>query len=624
MSTIEKHDGFRRSVGAWLSCRFEWRIPVYQRHYAWDADVDSGPVHLFWETVEEQAIARLNNESPNPHYFGAVLVDRKAGKQEQLSGTKSFDVVDGQQRLTTVQIALLAIVQVAENLPCGELIRDELKEYIYSDASQSTPIPKLCPTNFDAKQYKTVLFHAYGEISPGGSKSISNENYGKSRIIKTFDFFKERISEFVSRYGSKFDAGKTLNSLQKSILDGFDIVLISLEKTDEAQKVFESLNNYAKPLTTFDLIRNNVFYRAAQEGPNKDVELFNMLLWQQLERPQWEASAGQRTSKEKNTHIEAYIARMLVAKTKDDTIKFNRNDIFKAYKKFSKKYKNDVVREVESVIEYIDIYKYLAAMEDEYPVAKNFRFGIFRWNMWNNKDFYPLIFVMLKSGIAVREQQKLIDMLESYVVRRGVCKLSYRHYNLDAATLCKKVGEHPSYAKLREILTESDSDTTRFPNDEEVYRKSKSAKFYKSPIQSYVFKEIAKYKEESLGEVDICNDLTIDHILPQGWEQNSGWKKSLLNKGEKSREGLLLEGNNNDPNVIETFINTIGNLTLMAGKRNSNKSNKSWKDARKLLEKSGLQMNRDLANQKRWGVAEITDRSSELADIICNRWPYPR
>ena len=142
---------------------------------------------------------------------------------------------------------------------------------------------------------------------------MSDENARKSKIYVTFDFFNQEFKRLEEEQPA--DADKVLHAVMDTLLNGFDMVLIVLRESDDAQRVFESLNDYAKPLTTFDLIRNNVFYRAALCKHGKDEELFNKPKWQQLEEPYWEEKADNRKS-DWTTHIEVYIARMLVASIK--------------------------------------------------------------------------------------------------------------------------------------------------------------------------------------------------------------------------------------------------------------------------------------------------------------------
>ena len=333
----------RRSVKKWLSLPFQWRIPVYQRHYSWDSSDEAGPINILWETIREQAEKRLKGEKPSPHYLGAVLVDKKE-RDNHLDGIFHYDVVDGQQRLTTIQLALLALIETTKTSSLDldkqqlEELKEEFEEYIFLKDKQT---PKLNPTNFDFEQYKAVIEHVYEkeDIFELKEDNISRENKLKSKIATTFKTFREKFKYFINeRKNDEIqESSNIINSLKDTLLSGFDLVLIELKDTDEAQKIFESLNNTAKPLTTFDLIRNNVFYRADKEEKEKDVELFNNDLWQQLEQPYWEEKATRARTNEKN-HVENYIYRMLIAKLKDKNMRFNRNDIFKSYKKFAEKY----------------------------------------------------------------------------------------------------------------------------------------------------------------------------------------------------------------------------------------------------------------------------------------------
>ena len=178
-------------------------------------------------------------------------------------------------------------------------LKEEFKKYIFLEKQSN---PKLNPTNFDREQYEAVVEHVYEkeDIFELKENNISKENKKKSKIVRTFQTFREKFEYFINeRKNDEIqEDSNIINCLKNTLLSGFDLVLIELEKTDEAQKIFESLNNTAKPLTTFDLIRNNVFYRADKEQKGEDVKLFNSALWQQLEQPYWEKKATKaRTDK---------------------------------------------------------------------------------------------------------------------------------------------------------------------------------------------------------------------------------------------------------------------------------------------------------------------------------------
>ena len=608
MTTKQSKDENRKTVGEWLSLPFEWRIPVYQRHYAWNAEMESGPVHLFWSTVEEHAHARLNGEPRFPHYLGAVLVEPKTAREATIM---QFDVVDGQQRLTTIQIALLALIRISADYNCASEIKDALGDYIFIDyKSNDRPKPRLHLTNLDNKQFEKVVFDAYDIILDVGLGNTHRENAHKSKIVSTFEFFLKKYKGVID--DRQEDPETVIRIIKDTLIESFHIVRIVLDEKDESQTVFESLNNYSERLTTFDLIRNNVFHRASKTRSGLDEELFYKPNWQEIERPYWEKPAD----KNKNSptkHIEAYISRMLVANVKK-AILFNTSSIFATYKAdFQTKY-SSVEEEIRAFVGYVEIYKHLDSPSEFQNPNSEVDLGVFKYTTWNNRDYYPVLFCIMGSNANNKEKQKMVSLMESYVIRRGVCKLSLSNYNKHAVRVCKALGDDMSYGALRKSLMEGKGDSVVFPDDENVKASCVRVPFYGSPFQNYVFKEIEKSLKNNRDESEIVEEgLSIDHILPQKWHENQEWQKALLSGVASSVEKRM---------VIDSNIDVIGNLTIMSGRRNSAKSNRSWKKVKELLSDSTLKLNRELGEMDGWDVTEIAERSRVLADKICEIWPY--
>ena len=601
-----KPDDHRKTVGEWMGRSFVWRVPVYQRHYAWNSQNSSGPIHLFLETVKKQTLARLDGCSPiNNHYLGAVLVENKT-KPDAADAIIQYDVVDGQQRLTTIQIALLALIHVADEF--GFDIKPELERFMFSNKAANET--RLIPTNFDEAQFQLVMFKVYRIVIGLNLEEISEENAVKSKIFSSFEFFKKEFKILANH--QQYEKENIIRALRDTLLNGFDLVRIVLRPDDKAQLIFESLNNYSKPLTTFDLIRNNVFYRAASVSPGKDVELFKTPSWQQLEKPYWEQKADSSRG-EGTSHIEAYIARMLVAKMKEEDIRFNRNDIFKTYKEFGEEY-SSIDEEIKSLVEYVEVYRYLDNNTDSNPVAANVDFGVFRHNIWNSRDFYPVIFCIVSSAASVEEKQRMLKLLESYVIRRGVCGLSIKAYNKHAQHICKALGDNINYVALRKVLVSVTTDSTVFPDNERVEEGCVGKKFYGSAFQRYVFNKIEVSLHSTRAErvtVDV-GLLTIDHILPQKWNSSPAWANIVLGPGHKPEDAL----------AVNLYLGTIGNLTLMSDRNNSVKSNHPFDEVKGLLAVSELKLNRELAEEDVWNVEKIVARSKYLAGKICEIWPY--
>lgn len=605
MPTSANHSDHRRTVGEWLTRPYEWRIPVYQRHYAWNPEEEFGPTQLFWEIVEEQASRRLKKKSVDPHYFGAILVKNKTG---DLPNIHEYDVVDGQQRLTTIKVALFAMIGVASKFDYRKEVQDKLAKYIFNDpSSDERKQKKLVPTNFDRTQFDNLLTSAYG--TQRDKNQNDNEKSKQSKVVQAYKFFNEEIQEFVKN-NSQTDGMEAIDSLIDTIVGGFELVLIQLKETDEAQKIFESLNNTARPLTTFDLIRNNIFYRADKNIPGSDVELFNSQEWQQFEDPFWEGEPGRS---DKSTHIEAYIARMLMAEKKK-LLPLNRNALFKKYKEFAEEEEQQglgVREEIETISEYVDIYKYLVGEIERNPLSADFDFGYFMFKICKSMDFYPTVFAIAGCGIPEEEKQRMVHLLESYAIRRHIAHMTAESNNRLAPKICEVLGDRPNYEKLDRFLKEvsQDSETRIFPKDEVIRSACLNKNFYKSKLKDYIFNRIAHYSTTERDEVRDIKGLTIDHIVPKAWQNKEGWEKALARF---------------KPEDVDVKIHTIGNLTPMSKSRNSQKSNRDWEGtdgAKALLKKCDLKLTRALADKDKWDIDEIDERSKSLSELICGIWP---
>ncbi len=612
----------RKTVREWLDMPFQWHIPVYQRHYAWDAEQNYGPTHLFWDEIKRQANDRLearkeSGENPPAHYFGAILVESKPVK---LKSIQPYDVVDGQQRLTTINVALFSLVGLAMRNGLGERIKEEVEGYIFTDEKnkQENDSSKLLPTNFDRAQFLNLLISAYPEADSG--VEFREDGHDKSMVVRACHFFNLKFEKFVNAKNGEDDVEIRFRALLDSLLDGFELIVIPLAETDKAQLVFESMNNTARPLTTFDLIRNNIFYRADQERPGQghDVRLFNDTLWQQFEQYFWEEPFNKTGD---DNHIETYVARMMIAKQKQ-LIDLNRESIFREYKKFAENLENrgiDVSREIREISEYVKVYKYLVGTISRNPIVSDadeeLDFGYFKKRYKESLVFFPVLFTIATCKAHFDDKQKMLRLLESWHVRRLVCD-HLGGINKIMPTICEKLSKIPSYETLDEYLKESNEDniTRGFPSDSKVQSSLMHRDFYKrKKLASHIFDRVI-WEETSATKHDKrdTSNQTIDHVFPQSWDSTE-WEDVVKD---------------HDVEKVDEKINTLGNLAPLKKGINAQKSNKPWGDnksedgcARYWLDKCDLQHTRNLADKPKWDVEEIDKRNKELAAKICEIWP---
>ncbi len=259
--------------------RQRWCVPVSQRHYAWDTG-DDGQLTRLWEDIEEKAEDFLSGGIAYPHYIGAIIV---AEPPNQAFGTvRQRLLVDGQQRITTFQLLLIAIREVARDQELEELI-PVVDAYLFNEVSGGMSQPhveryKLWPSSFDRKLYRQIADNPKDEMTVLYRDSFFKNGRLKTtfaaRLLTAYWYFVEAIKEFVTDGGVEEPATETrLKAILSGFLAGFRVVVIQLDDKDDAQEIFASLNGLGKPLTAIDLIRNDVFYRARQAG--EDDERFS-------------------------------------------------------------------------------------------------------------------------------------------------------------------------------------------------------------------------------------------------------------------------------------------------------------------------------------------------------------
>lgn len=605
----------RKTVREWLSMPRQWCIPVYQRRYSWKAKVGTktdkeeyGPTRSFWEAVEKLAKKYFSREqgdnAVHPHYFGALLVEEMGeGANPQLH---MYDVVDGQQRLTTISVALMALIGVATK--AGNAFKDKFKnefaDYLFAEEFSN---PRLWPRNLDREQYENLLSKTYENYQR--KKPSSNQTNNESMVAIAYNFFHENFAEFVDNKNAG-DITKPLEALRDALLDGFDLAVIPLHPNDEAQLVFEAMNKAALPLTTFDLIRNDILYRVKKVDAEDDLKFFNSALWQQFEQDFWNA-----TYKNPVKHIEEYIARALIAKSPIELNPNNVNQVVNAYKHFFTQQNKDgksVKEEVEEISQYANTYKHLADLPSG-TNEHNLKFGYFKEHHKNVGVLLPAIFVIATCNAEQQEKQRMLNLLESWFIRKGlVSKNPSSHHSQQVPLICEQINRNPNYTAFSKFLR-----ATEFISDVELETELPNAQINTGPsgVINYVFKKIIQHQTPQ-NRTEYRNLVfEIDHLVPQQWQKNVTWNNALLSE------------TNNDPSIVARKIQTIGNLTPLAKGTNISKSNRSWNPvteetgARYWLKESSLKMNEKLAEKETWAIRDIDERSKQLAKVICEIWP---
>lgn len=605
--------------------RQRWCVPVFQRHYAWDAG-DEGQLTRLWEDIEEKAEEFLSGGIAYPHYIGAIIV---AEPPNQPFGTvRQRLLVDGQQRITTFQLVLAAIREIAREQKLDALI-PVIDAYLFNEVSGGMSQPqvekyKLWPSSFDRKLYREIADNPRAKI-PALYKDSFYKN-GKlktssaARLLAAYWYFLEAIREFIADPVTDGPASETrLKAILSGFLAGFRVVVIQLDDKDDAQEIFASLNGLGKPLTAIDLIRNDVFYRARRGG--EDDEAIFEGHWNTFEDPFWEVMT--RQGRFKKARIDFFLGHVLVAETGKEV---NLGKLAAEYQNYARKRGSDnVATEIEHIVQYVPTYQVLIQEGSPHLVSDIARF----LRIWDLTTFYPLTFFVSVQDIPDEEKLQIFDLVKAYIIRRDLCGLTSKNYNNVVLRCLQRLRQEASAANLLALFNEMDGDATRFPPDAEVVRTFSTRKVYgdlPTPRLRFVLEAIEHRKRTSFDESVMATVIpTVEHVMPQHWAEKWVLPDGRSSPCESSITAMITHkvdaAMQEQIAIREQLVNAIGNLTLVTSSLNPSLGNESFAEKKVQLAGSLLVLNREIAAHATWNEAVIRERGAELATLATKIWP---
>ena len=289
-----------RSIDSLFNSQLRYVVPMFQRLYVWQK---TPQWETLWEDVVEKADLQLRGKKSNAHYLGAVIIEgvRPSSPRE----VKRFLVIDGQQRLTTLQLLLCAYRDIARKNEWKTLDRATTR-YLENADLDVMEHPeqeqfKLWPTTLNRPIFTKLL-------SAGTRADIETQfpivrlprkrkPEPRSNLVDAYLFFSAAIEEWIAQ--ASVQTGQSAEACSFSLLQAlqqdFSVVEISLSEGDDSQEIFYSLNSQGRPLSQSDLLRSLIFMRAEKEKTDRDT-LFD-LYWSKFETVFWstETSRGGRT-----------------------------------------------------------------------------------------------------------------------------------------------------------------------------------------------------------------------------------------------------------------------------------------------------------------------------------------
>jgi hypothetical protein len=600
-------DAKPRSLKDIFDAQCRYLVPLYQRPYVWKRAEQWEPL---WEDMVAVAERYVRRDPFRPHFMGAVVLDQL----NTATGTLDLrQIIDGQQRLTTLQIVIEAACDVCDAL--GSIASNhayDLRKLTRNDRRSNDPDEafKVWPTNVDREHFRRVMSAGAPSELRQHYDDVDSESVGFA-IADGYFFFHEKIAEWLSVDDQELLKSR-LDALQNALYRGIMVVVIDLDEKDDAQMIFETLNARGTPLLASDLVKNYLLHKAEEYG--HDLDQLYAEHWELFDKdPFWRWLI--RTGRFSRPHIEFFLQNYLTLLTRDEVLVTNLFNVFRQHiKSHSSKDPADYLAELKR---YGEIYHQFFNFPPGTPEGQFFH----RMAMLDTTTVFPLVlhvFDKLGTPKAAKQRRAILSDIESFLVRRMICGLTTKNYNnifLDALKLVADAEPDQFRSILQSHFLAQTSDVGRWPNDEEFQESWRSLEAYrrlKPQMRLRLVLEALELEKRrgNLTEEPSLPDtkLSIEHIMPRGWITN--WP--LPDDSQEAKDARW------------SLIHTLGNLTLVTGSLNSTLSNDPWSKKRKTLRKhSVLLLNADLQEADEWDETAIKKRNKDLFKLARKIWPMP-
>lgn len=541
-------------------------VPVYQRKYDWK---QANCARLY------QDLVKLVKQNRNSHFFGNIV--------SMVSGTGAkieYLIIDGQQRITTVTLLLLAM----RNLLHDGVIQSE-NDHLADE------IDNMYLSSMWGHGEEKIKLRLTKKDRPALQKLFDDDAFDESsKLTANYHFFCQKLIHGELTVDEVFDA-----------LSKLEIIGIMTGPDDDPQLIFESLNSTGEKLQEGDKIRNHILMGLTA---SKQEEYYDKY-WEEIEECT-------------NDDVSAFVRDYLSVKTLSTPIISN---VYEDYKEYVEKENIPIEELLSDMKSYARIYKKLLTSKSglHNVILDDCLFRMSRLEITVARPFFMEVFRLHQDGkLTTDELSKILLMTETYLFRRNICEVPTNALNKIFVNLNREVlrydGTTKEYIdKLAYALT-SKRESGRFPDDTEFAAALSEKQVYlmRGKFKTYLFERLENYGTVETKDVYTHIDqgtYTIEHIMPQ--HLTAEWTEALGPDYES---------------IHQTWLHRLANLTLTG--YNPDLSNHSFLDKRDDpnggYATSGLRMNQKIAQLDSWGLPELEKRSEELVERAKEIWSYPK
>lgn len=542
-------------------------IPLYQRNYDWK---EENCEQLF------QDLLKMHHSERKSHFFGSIVSNIQSGTEDRF-------IIDGQQRITTVSLMLIAMVNAYKagdiQATDSKLVDKIFKRYLVDEYQEDERKVKLKPIKKDMDAFDSLLYKPKEQYVKG------------SNVTRNYEFFYDKIMK----------SGLTMDELFETIKK-LEVINIKLDEDDDPQLIFESLNSTGLDLSEADKIRN---YLLMSLAPAEQDDLYTRY-WNPIE---------ESTKYDPSSFVRDYLTMKQGKIGRIDKIYF----IFKEYAE------NEGISRAELLEEMHHYAKIYSQIDNANMSVDKLNRKLNQVRTLDSTVAYPFYMAFFdyaeKNDLSDEEKYRVLDIIEAYWARRIICNLPSNALNKVFATLHRDVlnnmnkaveGTSPTYTDVLIYLLLKKGRSSVFPKDDEVKEDFATRQVYKMPANLRMFILERMENRDSKECHDVVKQLTektisIEHIMPQTLSDK--WKDALGEEWER---------------IHQQYLHTMANLTLTG--YNSQYSNLAFiekRDMEKGFNDSAFRLNNYVKSCNQWTEAEMKQRQHDLLEVFMRLWPMP-
>lgn len=593
-------------------------VPLFQRPYVWSKEEQWEPL---WEDVIgllDRLEARQGDAAVASHFLGTIVLEQTPNATGSLPRR---EVIDGQQRLTTLQILLKASEHALAEVEAGidgddagmvAFAKQRLGMLTANTAYEPQERYKVWPTNEDRDPFRAVL----------DSDAASGPMGQTTRMAEAYRFFRSAALAYLRPDTDVARAGHRAQRFAAALADYLKLIVLDLDPSDEPQAIFETLNAHGTPLLPADLIKNWLLWEASRQ--KLDLTDLYEQHWRRFDRDHefWRKQVG--TGHAARARVDTFLQSWLTKETLEVVSAKHLYDRFLRYVNALRQQAPDGRIDVAALM--TGIARDAVLFERIAIASGSDRFSRFlqRLGILDVVVLDPVLLALMgRDGSDEQDRITAAVAIESYLVRRMICGQQTRGYGALTIRLLKAIRDvavdQPVAPTIASELATTASGADSWPDDETFGTHWASRRFYNGLRRDRVLMilqaieeayQTQNFKAEPILTFDLSK-LQIEHIMPQSWQEH--WPLP--------EDGVTAEGRS-------WSVDGIGNLTLVSARLNPSLSNGPWNGVVDACKRSGLEQHsklelnrRLLAEHPDWDDDRIQVRARDLFKEAKTIWP---